>query len=358
MRISRPSHPALAAVWGDRDHRPRHRHASRLALPAAFLGATLALTACGTGDSEPEGAEETTTDTASAECGVPEASADRAPIGDGTFPVTVTDAVGEVTLEEAPERIVSLSPSNTETLFAIGAGDLVEAADEYSDFPPEAPTTELSGFTPSVEAISEYDPDLVVLADSAVDSVDQLDAVGIPSLVLGGATDMEDVYAQIRVLGEVTGNTEEADAEADRVESEFNGIVESVCAELGDTELTFYQELDDTLFSATSATFVGQVYSAFGLVNIADRAADEESGDYPQLSAEFVVEENPDLIFLSYGDEAAVDAVADRPAFDTVAAVENDAVHLLDPDTSSRWGPRVVDFADEVGEAVKESAGR
>ena len=305
-------------------------------LPAALLGVTLALTACGTSGPEPDSGTE--------------------PAGDGAFPVTVEHALGELTIDEEPERIVSLSPSNTETLFAIGAGDQVEAVDEYSNYPEEAPTTDLSGFTPSVEAISEYDPDLVILSDSAIDTAEQLDAVGIPALVLGGAADLDGVYDQIRLLGQVTGNTEEADAEAERVETEFNEVVEATLAELGDVEFTFYQELDDTLFSATSGTFVGQIYDAFGLVNIADRADDDESGGYPQLSAEFVVEENPDLIFLSYGDEAAVEAVAERPAFDTVSAVETDSVYLLDADIASRWGPRVVDFAEYVGEAVSETA--
>ncbi len=325
-------------------------------LPVALLGATLALTACGTTEpeSEPGAAEETRP--ASAECGAPEPAADRAPIGDGSFPVTVEHALGELTLDEAPERIVSLSPSNTETLFAIGAGEQVEAADEYSNYPDEAPTTDLSGFTPSVEAISEYDPDLVILSDSAIDTAEQLVSVDIPTLVLGGAADLEGVYAQTRLLGEATGNTEQADAEAERIETEFNDVVETACAELGDTELSFYQELDETLFSATSGTFVGQIYDAFGLVNIADEADDGESGGYPQLSAEFVVEENPDLIFLSYGDEAAVTAVEERPAFDTVSAVETDSVYLLDADIASRWGPRVVDFAQSVGDAVSETA--
>ncbi|WP_049577322.1 ABC transporter substrate-binding protein [Nocardiopsis sp. SBT366] len=325
-------------------------------LPIALLGATLALTACGTTDPESESEPTQETGTASAECGAPEPAADRAPVGDGTFPVTVTDVVGEVTVDTAPERIVSLSPSNTEMLFAIGAGDQVEAVDDYSNHPDEAPTTDLSGFTPNVEAISEYDPDLVILADSAVDTADQLGAVDIPVLVLPGAADLEDVYAQVRLLGEVTGQTEEADTEADRIEGEFNEIVESTCAEIGDTQLTFYQELDDTLFSATSGTFVGQIHDAFGLVNIADQADDGESGGYPQLSSEFVVEENPDLIFLSYGDESDVEAVAERPAFATVSAVETDSVHLLDTDIASRWGPRVVDFAQSVSDAVVETA--
>ncbi|CAL9438184.1 Vitamin B12-binding protein [Nocardiopsis dassonvillei] len=328
-------------------------------LPVVLLGAALALTACGGPGEEPEPAEspEPGTGSAAPACAPPPADPDRPGVGDGTFPVTLTDFTGEVTLEAAPERIVSLSPSHTEMLFAIGAGDLVEAADEYSNHPPEAPTTDLSGFTPSVEAITEYDPDLVVMSDSTAEVAGQLGEVDIPTLVLPAAATLEDTYAQIRLLGDATGHSEDADAEATRVETEFTEVVEEVCAEAGDSGLSFYQELDETPFAATSSTFVGQIYSSFGLVNIAD-AADEDgaAGGYPQLSQEYVVEENPDLVFLSYGDEAAVQAVAERPAFDTVTAVQNDAVYLLDADIASRWGPRVVDFARLVGDAVLENA--
>ncbi|MDE3721610.1 ABC transporter substrate-binding protein [Nocardiopsis sp. N85] len=326
-------------------------------LPVALLGATLALTACGDTGDDPEstGTPEPGTDTAAAVCAPPEADPNRPTVGDGTFPVTLTDAVGEVTVEEAPERIVSLSPSHTEMLFAIGAGERVEAADEYSNFPAEAPTTDLSGFTPSVEAIVEYDPDLVVMSDSAQETAAQLADVDIPTLVMPAAADLEDTYAQIRLLGDATGHAEDADAEATRIETEFTKVVEEVCAEAGDAGLSFYQELDETPFSATSETFVGQIYSSFGLVNIADAADDGTAGGYPQLSQEYIVEENPDLIFLSYGDEAAVEAVAERPAFDTVTAVRNDAVYLLDADIASRWGPRVVDFARLVGDTVLDN---
>lgn len=326
-------------------------------LSPALLGAVLALTACGAQDGGGTETEPTAQEAAST-CGVPEPDPNRPTVGDGTFPVTVTDATGEVTIEEEPQRIISLSPSHTEMLFAIGAGDQVEAADEYSNYPEEAPTTSLSGFEPSVEAITEYDPDLVLLARSAEATAEQLDAVGIPSLVVDAAAELEDTYAQIRMLGDVTGNTEEADTEADRVESEFTEIVENVCEETDGGGLSFYQELDETSYSATSDTFVGQVYEAFGLVNIADAAdTDGSAGGYPQLSQEYVVEQNPDLIFLSYGNESTVTQVAERPAFDTITAVQNDAVYLLDADIASRWGPRVVEFAELVGQAVTENAG-
>ncbi|MFC7327851.1 ABC transporter substrate-binding protein [Marinactinospora rubrisoli] len=274
------------------------------------------------------------------------------------FPVTVTDARGEVTLDEAPQRIVSLSPSGTEILFAVGAGEQVVAADEYSNYPDEAPTTDLSGFTPSVEAVSEHDPDLVVLARDAEETASQLDQLGIPVLVLPAAESLDDSYEQLRLLGSATGHADEGAAAAEEVEGALDEIVAETRDRLGDIDASYYHELDPGLYSVTSGTFVGQVYSLFGLRNIADEAADT-AGGYPQLSAEFVVEQDPDLIFLSYpGEEAALVAdVADRPAFDTITAVENGDVVRLDPDTASRWGPRVVDFAQDVADALLAAEG-
>lgn len=325
-------------------------------LPAVLLGAALVLTACGTDESatddEPQG------EAADLACAPPEPDPDRPEVGDGTFPVTVEDDDGGLEVESEPERIVSLSPTHTEMLFAIEAGDQVEAVDEYSYYPEEAPVTDLSGYEPSVEAITEYDPDLVILGSEHVDLAAQLDSVDVPALVLNAAEDLEDTYAQLRLLGDATGQTETADAEADRVESEITSTVEEVCAETGDAEpLSVYHELDDSLYSASSETFVGQIYSMFGLANIADEADDGSAGGYPQLSAEYVVEEDAGLIFLAYGDENAVDELEQRPAFDTVTAVSEDAVHTLDPDISSRWGPRVVELTEAVGDAVREQAG-
>ncbi|MDA2807735.1 ABC transporter substrate-binding protein [Nocardiopsis suaedae] len=300
---------------------------------AAVLPAALALAACGGPESDGSG------------------PSDASP--GGAFPVTVADARGDVTLDAEPERIVSLSPTATEMLFAVGAGDQVVAADEYSDFPEEAPTTDLSGFTPNVEAVTEEDPDLVVLARDAEDSADQLEKVGIDVLVLEAATGFQDTYDQLRLLGEATGHAEEGDAEAERVQGEIEGIVADTREAVGDTGLSVYHEVDDAMYSATSDTFIGQVYSELGLDNIADRAdGAAEAGGYPQLSPEFVVEENPDLVFLAYpGEDAAAD-LEDRPAFDTVTAVDNGDIVQLDEDVSSRWGPRVVDLVQSVSDAV------
>ncbi|MDA8370808.1 MAG: ABC transporter substrate-binding protein [Nocardiopsaceae bacterium] len=299
--------------------------------PAILLLAVLTLSACGgqnTSDSESDS----------------DASSEG-------FPVTVTDARGEVTLDEAPQRIVSLSPSSTEMLFAVGAGDQVTAVDEYSNYPEEAPTTDLSGFTPSVEAIADHDPDLVVLARDAEDAAEQLEKVKIPVLVMPAAETLDDTYEQMRMLGEATGHADEAAEAADEVESEISGIFTETKEEIGDTELSYYHEIDDGMHSVTSETFIGQVYAEFGLDNIAD-SAEDTAGGYPQLSAEYIVEEDPDLIFLSYPGSDVVEDLSGRPAFDTITAVENGDITQLDPDIASRWGPRVVDLAESVSEAL------
>nr|WP_156001761.1 ABC transporter substrate-binding protein [Streptomonospora sp. PA3] len=306
-------------------------------MPAALLLAALTLSACGgpqnAGQNQQEAGDQDT----------------------GAFPVTVEDASGKVAIESPPRRIVSLSPTATEMLFAVGAGDEVVAADEYSDHPKEAPTTDLSGFTPSVEAISEYNPDLVVLARDAADAAEQLRKVDVPVLLIPAATTLDEAYGQMRMLGKATGHAQQADKVADRVESDVEEIVEETTAEVGDTDLSVYHELDEGMYSATSDTFIGQVYDRFGLENIAD-SAEDAAGGYPQLSSEYIVEENPDLIFLSYGGDGAVEALRERPAFDSVTAVRNGDVVQLDPDVSSRWGPRVVDLAESVSEAVTAAA--
>ncbi len=271
--------------------------------------------------------------------------------GARAFPVTVQAANGPVTVERRPERIVSLSPTATEMLFALGAGDQVVAADEFSNYPPEAPTTDLSGFEPNVEAIAGYDPDLVVISNDPGDLEASLEALGIPVLLQPAAATLDDTYAQIEQLGRVTGNVEGA---AELVATMRSGI-EELLAQVPplDRPLSYYHELDPTFFSVTSDTFIGQVYALAGLRNIADRAKGA-GGGYPQLSAEFILEADPDLIFLAdtkcCGQSA--ETVSERPGWAKLSAVRTGAVVELDDDVASRWGPRVVEFLRTVVDAV------
>ncbi|MPZ70777.1 MAG: ABC transporter substrate-binding protein [Actinobacteria bacterium] len=275
---------------------------------------------------------------------------------ESTFPVTLDAPNGSLTIEAEPEAIVSLSSPATESLFAIGAGDQVIAADETSNYPPEAPTTDLSGYQPNIEAIAGYGPDLVIASDDLGDLVASLEKLSIPVLLQPAATSLDDTFAQIEQLGEATGHVEEAEALVDEMTSEIDGIVADA-PEL-DEPLTYFHELDTTYFTVTSATFIGGIYDLLGLENIADEAPKAGTG-YPQLSEEFIIDADPDLIFLA--DTKCCDqdgaVVAARPGWDQIAAVQNDQVIELDDDIASRWGPRVVDFLRIVADAVAEASG-
>ena len=248
---------------------------------------------------------------------------------------------------EIAESIVSLSPTATEILFAIGAGEQVIAVDDQSNFPSSAPMTDLSGYTPNVEEIAAYDPDLVVTSYDPGDLVDGLNVLGIKSLIQGAAMTLEDTYFQITELGELTGRSEEAE----KLNEEIQSTVSSVAPFSG--ELTYYHEVDNTLFTTTSKTFLGQLYELMGLVNIAD-PADEAGFGWPQLSSEFIVDSDPDLIFLADGDLGeSAQTVSNRPGWSSMQAVAEGRIIVLDTDIASRWGPRVVDFLDQVKSEIE-----
>lgn len=314
-------------------------------------GLVLALTAAACSDSDSSSQAESASDeggeNGEASCSEREVDVN------GDFPVTVTSGGTEVELSEPPTCIVSLSPTATEMLFAVGADDQVVAVDDQSNFPSEAPTTDLSGFTPNVEAIAAHEPDLVVADRDSGDLVDGLGVLDIAVVLMPAASTMDDVYAQIEQTGAMTGRVDEAAAVVESMKAEIDEIVAS--APEFDEAPTYYHELDENLFSVTSDTFIGSVYALLGLENIADGASGAaEAGGFPQLSSEFVIEQDPDLIFLADTKccDQDADTIAERPGWSGLTAVQNGNVIELDDDIASRWGPRIVDFLREVAESL------
>lgn len=319
---------------------------------SAVLG--LLLVGCGT-DTEDDvsaGATPTGPDDGAATEEVATAADAGAATADGDFPVTVDTDAGELTLDERPERIVSLSPAATEILFAIGAGDQVVAADEFSTWPEEAPTTDLSGFEPNVEAVAAYDPDLVVVMYDPADLVASLEALGIPVLVDAPPADVESGYDDLAAYGLLTGHVDET---ADVVAQMRAEMEEAYAAAPQDADVRVYHEVDDTFFAASSSSFIGSVYAELGAENIADEADTDASG-YPQLTEEAVVAADPQLIVITdeigYGPEE----VAARPGWSEVTAVRHDAIVVADADIASRWGPRLPQLVQTLAEALAEAA--
>ena len=265
-----------------------------------------------------------------------------------SYPVTV----GDLTLESQPMRIVSLSPSATEMLYAIGAGAQVVAVDDYSNYPAEAAAlgTMLSGFEPNVEAIAGFTPDLVVIAYDPSNLVEQLNALSIPVFIASAAVSIDNVYEQIEQLGVLTGHAAESLQLSSQLQTDIEAAVAGIT--LPAEPLSYYHELDNTLFSVTSNTFIGQVYALFGLRNIADNV--EAGNDYPQLSAEVIVSADPDLIFLADTKccNETAETVAARDGWGLLKAVTNNHIVELDDDAASRWGPRVIDFVVAIRDAI------
>ena len=253
----------------------------------------------------------------------------------------------------SPARIISLSPSATEILFAIGAGSQVIAVDDNSDFPANAPFSKLSSFTPNVEAIASYHPDLVVLQSTATGAVaiqSDLQKLKIKVFLEITPNNIGDAYAEFLALGVVTGHPSRAKALVASMKSQISEIISKYRKR---TPVTIFHELDNTLYSADSATFIGQIYSDFNFANIADAASTADSGGYPQLTPEAVIKANPKIIFLDdgpYGESAKT--VVSRPGWSGISAVKNNHVITIPLDIADRWGPRLVDFYRFIGQAT------
>jgi len=261
-------------------------------------------------------------------------------------------AAGGLTLDKRPEKIVSLSPTATETLFAIGAGSQVVAVDDQSNFPANAPKTDLSGFKPNAEAIAAKQPDLVIIANDIDKIKDQLTTLKIPVYLAAAAKELPEAYQQFTDLGALTGHRKEAEALALKTKGDIGKLVADVPKH---PRTKYYYELDPTLYTVTSKTFVGSLFSLFGLDNVADPAdADGSKGGYPQLGPEALIDANPDMVFLADSKccKQSLATVKARPGWANVAAVRNGQVIALDDDIASRWGPRIVDLVRTIADAV------
>jgi iron complex transport system substrate-binding protein len=285
-------------------------------------------------------------------CGGSESSSDTTVVeateSVATYPVTV----GDLTLDAQPMRIVSLSPTATEMLYAIGAGPQVVAVDDYSNYPAEAVAlgTALSGFEPNVEAIAGFTPDLVVISNDPGGLVEQLTALSIPVFIAPAAATLDDAYMQIEQFGMLTGHVDTAVALSSQMQADIEAAVAQITVPA--EPISFYHELDNTYYSVTSNTFIGQIYSLFGLRNIADNA--EAGNDYPQLSAEAIVSANPDIIFLADTKccEQTAETVMARDGWSGMKAVSTGRIIGLDDDVASRWGPRLVELVIAIRDAV------
>ncbi len=257
-----------------------------------------------------------------------------------TYAMLSTDASGET----KPIRIVSLSPSLTEILFAIGAGPQVVAVDSHSNYPLGTPITSLSALEPNMEAIAAFYPDLVLLSYDIGDLVKGLNTIGIETMLLPAAGNFDEIIHQINKLGEKTGKQDQAEKISADMQSRLTYLINIM---EGEKSLKVYHEIDENYYSASSSSFIGSIYKRLNMTNIADKA-DIEGNGYPKLSPEYILLSNPEMMVIPSRDPKYIQKVKNRPGWLTIDAIKKDRLLILDPDIASRWGPRVIEFATEI----------
>jgi iron complex transport system substrate-binding protein len=322
-------------------HQTTRPRVAAVLLSGVLLPAVLVLSACSSA---------TTSGSSSSASG---SAASTAATPAGGYPVTVTLGKSSVSLKAKPTHIVSLSPTATEMLYAIGAGSQVTAVDSDSNYPATAPKTKLSGFQPNAEAVAGYQPDLVVISNDVNGLMASLTKLGIPTLLLPAANTLDDSYAQEASLGQATDHVAQAAKVAAETKARIAAAIATVPASA--RKLSYYHELDQTYYSVTSTTFLGGIYKLFGLTDIADTSPKAAAaGGYPQLSAEFIVKSAPDVIVLADGlcCGQSLAAVGARKGWATIPAVKNAKVVMINDDIASRWGPRTADFAEAVAKIL------
>lgn len=270
--------------------------------------------------------------------------------------LTFTDGLGrEITLDGPPQRIVSLAPSNTEILFAIGAGDQVVGRDQLSDFPEEAKSAMDIG--PAFEALNtelivSLQPDLVLAAEiNTPEQVKQLEDLGLTVYYLNNPLTLEDMYGNLEIVAQLTGHEEETAALIESLKARVAAVDEKI-APISSRPGVFY-ELDATdpakPYTAGKGTFITQLIERAGGHNI---AADLDG--YPQMSLEQVVAADPAFIILGdarYG--VTPESIAQRPGWENLSAVKNGNVLPFNDDLVSRPGPRLVDALEELAKLLR-----
>jgi iron complex transport system substrate-binding protein len=251
---------------------------------------------------------------------------------------------------------VSLDPTGTEDLYAVGAGKQVVAVDLSSNYPPGVPKTSLNGVTPNIEAIANYDPSLVVIYADANGLVAGMKKLGVPVLIEPTVTSIAGAYAQIEQLGQVTGHAASAQAVVASMQRQIAADLKS--AGTTHSDLSYFWEVSaNPYYSATSKTFIGSIVGMFGLKNIADPADKASDAGYPQLTEEYIVTSKPQIIFLTDnqpndgGQTPAI--VAARPGWSAIPAVKDHEIIPLNDDVASRWGPRLPQLVAQVAAAIE-----
>jgi iron complex transport system substrate-binding protein len=298
----------------------------------------------GCGDTEDDATDQTETETEQTE----QPSSD-----ESAFPVTMEGSDGEeVTIEEKPEAIVSLIPSNTEIAFALGLGNNIVGVSDHDNYPEEVQEKEkIGGLELNIEMILSLEPDLVLAhPTNSPEGIDQLKESGLTVLMVNDATNFDEVYESIEMMAEATGTKEEGENIITSMQDKLSELEEKAAGIPEDEVKSVYIEIspEPEIFTPGNNTFENEILTKINAENI---AADQEG--WIELSEEAIVEQNPEVIILSYDFvEDPVGQLMGRDAWQDIEAVKNEQVIQVDTDIISRPGPRLAEGAETLAKAI------
>lgn len=309
------------------------------------LLATFMLAACGT-EKEPEKNNTPATQTDGQENVI-----------EATFPLTLTDAVGnEITFDEAPKTIVSMQPSNTEILFALGLNEEIVGVNDYDNYPAEALEKEkIGGMQFNVEKIVSLQPDVVFAHESGLNSgaegYQQIRDAGIKVFVVKNATNFEETYSTIEQLGQATGKTKEAATVVEDMKAKIAEVLEKT-DKVENKKRVFIETSDaPDIYAPGKNTFMQEILDMIGAENVVTAT------DWVVISPEEIVSQNPDVIIVMYSYVPnIIESVKNRDGFGDITAVKEDKVIQVDENLTSRTGPRLAQGLEEVAKAVYPEA--
>lgn len=268
--------------------------------------------------------------------------------GQTQYPLEITDGLGNsVRLDKEPEKIVSLAPNVTEILFALGLGDKIAGTSEFSDYPAEAAEIETVGGAMGfdMERITALEPDLVI-TNGVVEGLDTTAANAEFAAAGYYPQSMEEVQAQILQVGELTNRQTEAAAIVANMKERIEAVQESVKGL--DAPTVFYEVWGDPLMVAGKGSFINEIITLAGGVDVAGDAEPYSNYDVEQL-----VEKNPDIYLINDGDpNVSAELLKARPGYEGLDALNNDRVLSVNADWISRPGPRLIDGLEAVADLL------
>ena len=263
--------------------------------------------------------------------------------------VTLTDALNkEIKIEKAPERIVSLIPSNTEILFALGAGENVVGVNDTDNYPPEVESIQkIGGVEYDLEMIISLNPDLVLAHESGMyglgDGIAQLEAAGIPVFVVKNAVNFEETYQTIEQIGLLTGRQDEAKKVNENIQTKLAELQEKV-KDVEPKKVFIVVGANPEIYAVGKGTYMDEMLNALNIQNAVTEP------DWPVYSTEDFIASDADIILTTY--EPDIEAIKANPLFGTMKAVQTNQLLLVDGDTTSRQGPRLAEGVESIAKAV------